>query len=320
MNVAVLGLGSIGRRHAGNLAALGATVIGYDPDPAAGEVLADIGGIRAGSRDEALERAEVAVIATPNAHHRDDLYAALASGRHVFIEKPLAATTEGLEPVLERAREQGRVVFAGMNLRHHPCIREARRIVAEGRLGTPLWGRFLMAAYLPDWRPHQDYRTGEGAQTETGGVLFDMVHEFDMAWHLLGPFEVSAALARTTGTLDIRSDDCADAIVTHRSGVRSALHSDYVTRPRRRRFEIAGMDGLVTVDVDGRALRWESADGETLAQETFGGSGADDYIGEMRRLLDCVRGEAQPLCDGMEALSVLRQVLAARAMSGLPCL
>lgn len=318
MTVAVLGLGAIGLRHARNLRALGRAVVGFDPDSARVEMLEAAGGRGANRRATALAAADAAVIASPNRRHLDDLAAAVEAGCHAFVEKPLAHTDRDVEAVLAKAAAAGRTVFAGLNQRFNPAIREARSLLDAGRLGDPIWARFLCASYLPDWRPGQDHRTGYAADTATGGVLFDVIHEFDLADHLLGPAETVAATARRSGLLGIASEDCADVVLRHASGIHSTLHLDYLTRPPLRAIDIAGTGGVLQIDVRRRHLTLLDRTGAAAVDRSWPTGPDEDYLAEMTAFLDCVDHGAAPACDGRTALRVLRQVLSARRMCGLP--
>ncbi len=318
MTLAVLGLGSMGLRHARNILALGETVAGFDPDPARRALIAEAGGRAAESREEALDGARADVIASPNAWHLDDVAAALDAGCHVMIEKPLAHTVDGLESLLDTARKRSLVVFVAQNLRVHPSVLAAKDALDDGALGEPLWSRSIASSYLPDWRPAQDHRAGYAADPRTGGAIFDFIHEFDLAAHLLGPFETVAAVARCSGTIEIEAEDCVDAILRHERGVLTNLHLDYVTRPGCRVTEVAGTAGVLRLDISGRRLwRFDPA-GEVVEDRSFGGEHADDYVTELKVFFACMAGEAEPSCDGREALAVLRQVVKARALAGLP--
>jgi predicted dehydrogenase len=314
----VLGLGSIGLRHAGNLLELGCQVLGFDPDPARGALLVQRGGKVAPSRDAALEGASVVVIATPHESHLEHLSAAVRYRCHAFVEKPIADTVAGVDDVLAHAERSGLSVFVGFNLRFHPAIVRAKRLLAAGALGTPLWSRLLASSYLPDWRPGQDHRQGYAADPVHGGVLFDFIHEFDLANHLLGAGAVRTAAARCSGIIEIPSEDIADVVLDHPGGVMSSLHVDYVTRPRRRVVEIAGSEGYLQLDLDQRRLQHLRSDGSEAEAESYGGSYAGDYLDEMRAVLEAVRGKASDLCNGRQGLIALEQVIAARNIAGLP--
>ena len=318
MTLAILGLGSIGLRHAGNALALGEKVTGFDPDPVRRELLVEKGGQPVESRAAALEGARAAVVASPNAHHLDDIRAALTADCHVMVEKPLTHSTEGVQALLDMARASNRLVFTAQNLRFHPAVMAAKAVLDTDTLGTLLWARALAVSYLPDWRPQQDYRKGFAADARTGGAVFDFIHEFDLLAFLLGPYTAEAAVARCTGILDMAAEDCADAILRHDTGIVSTLHIDYVTRPAVRVTEIAGTKGLLRIDILARQLIHLAADGVVLADDRFGGEHGDDYITEMRAFLACCRDEAVPVCDGAEALAVLAQVIRVRSLAGLP--
>lgn len=315
--IAVLGLGSIGLRHARNALALGEAVIGCDPSPERRALLEADGGTVTGSRDAALAAAGACVIATPSDRHEDDLAAAIEAGRHALVEKPMGHRIGRLPELLEQAESSGVVIAAALNLRLHPCVRIAKAILSEGELGRVLWGRFLAALYLPDWRPGQDWTQGYANDPRTGGAIFDYIHEFDLAAHLLGMFTPIACSARNSGTLGLASEDMADAMLSHPGGIISSVHVDYVTRPRMRGFYIAGTEGHIHVDLDRRHIRRIDSSGEVLLDQTLDGGYGDDYITEMAAFLASLKG-APPVCGGREALAVLEGVIRARSLAGLP--
>ncbi|MGE4278617.1 MAG: Gfo/Idh/MocA family protein [Magnetospirillum sp.] len=315
--IAVLGLGSIGLRHAGNLVALGHQVIGFDPSPDRRALLAEKGGAVTDDRAHAIAQSRAVVVASPSEHHLDDLQACLKAGRHVLVEKPLAHRTDGLAAMMAQAERAGLVVAVAMMLRLHPAVRRAAEILKAGQLGKPLWGRFLAALYLPEWRPGQDWTQGYANDPKTGGALFDYVHEIDLACHLLGPATVQSCVATNTGTIGLTAEDMADVVLDHQ-GARSSLHVDYVTRPRHRYAEIAGTLGALRIDLDGRHLLWRDTSGDTIEDMAYPGSYADDYLAEMAAFVAAIDRSVPPPCSGAQALDVLETLISARTLAGLP--
>ena len=220
--------------------------------------------------------------------------------------------------MLDQANHKGLVLAAAFNLRFRAVVRAAKRVIDEGRLGALLWGRFQCASYMPDWRPDQDYRKGYAADPVSGGVLFDVIHEFDLANHLLGPAETLCAAASNSGHLEIQSEDTADVILAHEGGVRSTLHLDYVTRPRRRVAEIAGTEGVLLADLRSGRLTLTDSDDVVVLDETHPLAIDAEYRAEIEDFLDAIETHGAPCCDGRAALAVLRQVIAARRLAGLP--
>lgn len=315
MKVAVLGLGSIGLRHAKHALALGADVVGYDPGQSQREAFRQSGGRAVDSREAAISEVDAVVIATPNEHHLEDLRMAVEAGCHAFVEKPIAHTLAGLAAILDEAESRNRCVSVGFNLRIHPTVIAARQILAHAGLGTLLWARLVCASYLPDWRPSQDYRKGYAASPMSGGMLFDISHEFDLARYLLGPAEVVACASRRTGILEIESEDCSDVILRHASGVQSTMHLDYTTRPPLRVTEIVGSEGMVRLDLQRRRFQHIGTDGRILEEESYATSFNDDYAAEMKSFFACCRGRERPACDGRDALETLALVVQARRHS-----
>lgn len=316
--IAVFGLGSIGLRHAGNLLDLGATVRGFDPDVGRRQALIELGGIAVASQTEALAGACGLVIASPSQMHLEDLKRGIEAGCHVFVEKPFSHTLDGTSAVVEAAEARGLRLFAGLNQRLNRAVSAARARLESGALGKILWARLIASSYLPDWRPGQDYRTNYAASPTTGGIIFDDIHEIDLANFLLGPAEVVSATARVTGALEIPSEDLAILVLRHVGGALSSIHMDFCTRPRQRVIDVAGTNGRLWIDVIERRLVHYATDGGVLEDTTWEDKGPQDYKREMAAFLDTVAGTAEPVCDGRSALRVLEQTIAARRMAGLP--
>lgn len=319
MRVAVLGLGSMGARHLTNAQALDCTAVGFDPNgEQAAAVCGRIGAKCAGSRAEALGMCDVVVVASPSGSHRDDLAAAVNAGRHVLVEKPFAHRVDGLGSILDRAAAAGLIVAVAQNLRHHPAVERARAILADGAVGPVLSAVAIGAGYLPDWRPGQDYRQGYAADPESGGVIFDWVHEIDMLAHLLGPFTAVGAAASAGAWLDIPADEQAALVLRHQAGALSTVLLSYTTRPPLRRTTLLGPGGRMEIDIPGRRLSVAGLGRPEEIVEAFGGEHDDDYRTELTDFLAAVADKRPPRCPGREALTVLEGIVGARRLAGLP--
>lgn len=315
--IGILGLGSIGMRHARNLMELGCTVVGFDPDKERCSLLLQCGGLASGDRRQALDCDSI-IIAGPSSCHLADLSEAVALDRNCFVEKPLSHTDVGLDEILAAADAKRLTVFVGFMLRFHACVREAKCILDRGDIGRPLWARVLASAYLPAWRPHQNYKCGYAADPLTGGVLFDDIHEIDLATHLLGHARLEGASVSNSGTLEMPSEDIAQLLLKHESGALSAIHLDYCSRPPRREVEIMGSHGSLRLDLITRVLDQFGPDGACVSSRSLPGTFDLDYKAEIRCFLDCLDGLEKPPCDGMQAARSLSIVIAARRLCNLP--
>lgn len=307
MRVAVLGQGSIGRRHAGSLLELGHEVVAWDP---VAEIVA--GAHRAQSAEEALSGAEAAIVASPSSAHAEQAGLALEHGCHVLVEKPLALTVEHAAPLVEAADRGGLVLGVAMNLRFHPGVRAVRDAVASGAVGTPLVARAWFGSWLPGWRPGVDYRASYSARRNLGGgVLLDAIHEIDYLTWVLGPVsEVSARLA-TVSDLEIDVEDVAQLQLAFASGAQGSVTLDYLDRSYDRGCRVVGSAGSVLWSWPERrvVLFPEDGAGEVLDIES---DAAPTYAAEMAAFIEAVETGAPVSTSGEEGLHALAVVDAAR--------
>ena len=277
MKIAVLGLGSIGLRHAKNLRKLGADVIGYDTDETKqrefqGKVV---------SFEFALEQCEAVLSATPTFQHAFDIESAIAFEKPIFVEKPISDRV-GFSDGFSYAPNMP--IWTGYMLRFHPCVNFACQKLAAGLIGKPLWASFTVAqfndkpAYLAD------------------GVVLNWSHEIDLALYLFGPAKVACASVVYRDGQDI----IADFVLEHESGTRSTIHMDYVTKQEIREFWIAGEEKNIGVDLVGRSAGWGRV------TQMFDGSWDGDYLNEMSAWLQALEGKQTVLATGQDGIEVVR--------------
>lgn len=316
-NIGVIGLGSIGLRHASNLLAMGYDVLGFDPSEDRQKLLKEKGGKTAPKKD-IFQNVDVIVIASPNHFHFNDLKDAIDHDCHAFVEKPLSHTKDGLPDLLLQSQKKNLTVSVGMNVRLNPAIHYLKNKIEKNDIGKILWGEYTFHAYLPDWRPDNDYRKGYAADPKTGGIVFDAVHGFDILYYLLGAYDVKACVAKNSGIVEIPSDDIADILCVHDSGVTSRLHMDYITKPKEHSVIIATELGFARVNISKRTYEWESRDGhkdiKTFNETTIN----DDYTRELDMFLKVALHNNPNHSPLEDALAVTDNVIKARSLAGLP--
>ena len=136
-------------------------------------------------------------VCTPDDLHHPIAAAALAAGKHVYCEKPLARTVAEAEDLYDRARASGRVAQIAFQMRFGSAVQAARRLIQDGTLGeiTSFRLTFLHSGYEDPERPLtwrlDSARTG-------GGVLYDLgSHAVDLLTFLLGRPRRVMGLTRT---------------------------------------------------------------------------------------------------------------------------
>jgi len=136
-------------------------------------------------------------ICTPNNTHYEIFRAALAAGKHIYIEKPLALNLDQAHRMLELSRSSDRVIQIAFNFRFIPAVMKAKELIDKGFVGKVLNFRaqYFHSSYLnPDkpmsWRLTQD--------ASGGGALVDLgTHIIDMMLYLAGPFKRVIAQTKT---------------------------------------------------------------------------------------------------------------------------
>ncbi|HVP43793.1 MAG TPA: aminotransferase class III-fold pyridoxal phosphate-dependent enzyme [Terriglobales bacterium] len=314
----VVGCGSIGKRHISNLQALGVDdVIAFDPRPDRRAEASEKCHVPVVERleDAWPLKPDVAVIATPTAMHIPPAIEAAERGCHLFIEKPLSDSLDGVSRLLELVRKKDLITFAGFNTRFIPGIRQMKALITEGAVGKVVALRAETGHYLPEWHPWEDYRQGYSARRQLGGgVILDAIHELDYVRELMGEVESVSCLAGKLSHLEIDTEDVAAILLRHSSGAISEIHLDYVQRARSRTCHVIGDQGTIRWHfVTGQVRCYRSATGQW---ETW--TSPPDwqlnqmYVDEMQHFLNCLDGKDRPLCDVWEGERVLRIALAAR--------
>jgi predicted dehydrogenase len=249
--VLVVGTGSIGRRHIGNLLDLGAEVFTYSyrgPDTLPGALGQRVTPVT-DWREGLGPNIDAVVVANSTAQHMEVALEAARAGKHLFIEKPLSVSLRGVDSLMSLTRERGLVVEAGFMLRCHPNLQWIRRCLESGDLGEVMHLRAAVGQWLPDWRPGTDHRKGYGAfRASGGGVIFDLIHELDIVHWLLGPAIDVTAMTRVVDCLEIETEGIAQIGLQTSNGALAQVHLDYVRPGYGRDMEIVCRHGVIRWD------------------------------------------------------------------------
>ena len=300
----VVGAGSSGVRHARNLVALGARVAAVDVDERRASAIPATEAPPPFDLDR-VDGFDGVVVATPTALHREQAMAALGGGAAVLVEKPLAASEDGLDDLVHAA---GGRLTVGYNLRLHRPVERLRELLRAGRAGRVIHVRAWFGSHLPDWRPDVDYRNTYSAQAAFGGgVLRDASHELDLLVWLFGAaWTVEGAVTARRSNLDIDVEDVAVAVLRSADGIPALLSLDYVSRRYRRGLEVVGEDATLRLDWARGTLEVEDANGVVV--EDAGESVEESYRREAAAFLDLVAGRGEPLVSAAEGAVSVRLI------------
>ena len=196
--VAVVGCGNISKQYLKNLTTFPDVRVLFCADIDAGRAKAQAAayGVPAsGSVEQALEHPDVQLVVnlTIPAAHAEVASAAIAAGKHVWNEKPLAPDVAAGRALLEQARAAGLRVGCAPDTVLGAGVQSARRLIASGSIGTPISALTLLQGPGPEsWHPDPEFLFAKGA-----GPLFDLgPYYLSVLATLLGPATRVAAVGR----------------------------------------------------------------------------------------------------------------------------
>lgn len=312
LRMLVTGRGSIARRHVQQLRAL-------RPDAAVAVVAAG------GEVDAALQPCEIVadlaqglawkpdavVIASVSSRHAVELLACLEQRLPCLVEKPIAISSGELALLRQAAAGSRLPVQVGCNLRHLPALARLKALLTGDSLGWLIRAQLEVGQDLGQWRPGRDLAgTYSANAAQGGGVVFDLVHEIDMARWLLGPLQVRAAIGGHLSSLPIASDDVHTALLQAAHGAPVTVALDCVSQQPVRRYAFVAERGTVLCDLMAGELSIATRDGvriETRVAADF--HVAQTYAAQMADWLaaldDPQRTLVTPLSDAFETAALM---------------
>ncbi len=318
INVAVVGAGILGSRHARVFheqpeAKLVAIV---DVNPARSDVAqkfgakfyADIPTLLANEKIDAL------AIATPDHLHRDPVIAALNAGKHVFVEKPLATTLAEARELANASAKSNCVVMVNYSQRFvsdHLWIKHA---IADGRIGKP---QMVISAKFDTISVPTGMIRGWSANTSP--IYFMSSHDLDMTYWFLNARPTQVFAHETRGTLDAQGipvHDGLNALIQFEGGVTTNFHSSWIhpnTYPKIADgyMQIIGSDGALMYNNRTRSIEFFNSKGGQKIE--FTGPHTADIVNDkvtgaftesVRHFLACIAEKREPQTSAQNTLVV----------------
>jgi predicted dehydrogenase len=311
-----VGLGGIGQRHLRNLRALFGDSVAVDAyrvrreQQVLDDQLAVVENASLESRyglsvysdlDAALaQRPDVVFVTNPSSLHVDVARRAAEASAHVFIEKPVSHSLEGVLELAAYLEQKQLVGFVAYQLRRHPGFRKLSQRLSEGAIGRVLSVRAEVGEYLPNFHPYEDYRRMYAARRDLGGgVTLSQIHELDYLIALFGAPRRAFAMGGKVSSLEVDVDDLTSGIIEFpgRDGGRiiAELHQDFFQRPTARRCLVIGESGRLEWSLSERAFRRWDASGALVEEEDYGSYPRNQaFVEELNYFFECVQERTQP--------------------------
>lgn len=322
MKVAVLGLGSIGKRHIMNMISLGiapADITGVETRKDRQEETQKRFGVTQFVDDYRKlkgQKFDCAFICTPTSLHIEPAKMFAEQGAYIFMEKPLSHNMDGVEELVKIVKAKNVEVLMAYIFRFAPSVRKLKELIDANAIGKVLYFRGEFSEYLPDWHPWEDYRSFYMAKKSMGGgSILDQSHIIDLAHYLFGEVNEVFAFNGKVSDLEVDADDMAEITASFKSGLQGTIHSDMLGRAHKKWMEIKGTKGNIEWDFYDYSVKLYHADDKKWETWTFKKDANEMYINEMQHFLDCVKNRKRPLIPLEEGVHTMKIILASEKSS-----
>jgi predicted dehydrogenase len=228
---------------------------------------------------------DAVVLATPHQQHADQIIAAAAAGKHIFVEKPFTLTKASAEASVAAAEKAGRVLALGHNRRFLPSVLELKSRIESGALGTILHIETNFSGSSGLRFPVGNWRTSR-EESPAGGMGAMGIHMIDMMINLMGPMtEVRTISLRRAIPHDI--DDTTSMLFRFKEGMTGYLATLAATTPTQR-IEVFGTKCALEIRQE-RHFTFRPIDGdpEVKTYPAF-----DKERAELEAFADAIEGKA----------------------------
>ena len=300
LGVAVIGTGFWGKNHARVYKELASTelVAICDVNAEIAKSIADQFGVKAYTTSTRMlknEEIEAVSVCTWSTSLAKEALKALKAGKHVLVEKPMAANTRQAEKLLETAEKNDLHLTVGFLMRFIPGLQHIREAVENKKIGELVC---VAAKRVSQWPE----RIGDV------GVVKDMaIHDIDVMRYIFNEDPITV-YAKTGSMRHKKFEDYAQIMLTYKDGKSAFIESNWLTPYKTRTLTVTGSDAIMRLDYITQEL-WIEEPKETL-QPRY--PWQEPLKLELQHFADCILAKKKPLitaADGLKALQIAEAAL-----------
>lgn len=300
MKVLIIGLGSIGKKHAEALKSI--------------HPRSEIFALR--STNDAVKHPGItnictfdeipsieidfAIISNPTSEHKSTIEKLIPFGFPIFIEKPVYSNLD-IENLVNSIKNKRINTYVACNLRFLDCIKFIKEKLPQLQNKKLNEVNAYCGSYLPAWRPNTDFRKSYSANSELGGgVHIDLIHELDyIYWFFGNPFEVKRHF-RSQSSLAISAYDYANYILDY-NGFCASVILNYYRREAKRTLELVFEDETWNIDLLKNQITCNNQTIYTSEQRIV-----DTYQTQMEYFINCLEEKTLTFNTISDAYNVLK--------------
>jgi predicted dehydrogenase len=321
--IAIIGLGSIGRRHLRLAKEIrpDVQVILVRSGKGKNWPEEELASITVNTLSEAISIGiDAAIISTPVVFHASQAIKLIEHEIPILVEKPLSHKVILAEKLYKAWSEKKTLVLLGYTLRHTSAASFFYKKIQNNVIGDILSVTIKCESYLPKWRPDQDYRNTVSARKELGGgVLFELSHEIDYANWFFGPFKSVSSMLSNSKTLDIDVEDMVDIIFETYDNKPVNIHLDFCSQISSRFCSVKTDKGELNWNLLKNNITWTDANGISKVWK-FKEDRDDMYRNQLSHFFHCVEAEGEPkvtIEDGISVVKLIDSIQAANISNNI---
>lgn len=273
----------MGRNHLRTIKAMpDVTLVAVaDADAQAGETAAREFGCTLLPANDFIGKVDAAIIAASTTSHTALAVPLLEAGVHCLVEKPLAASREDCEAIIDAARVGNAVLQVGHIERFNPAV----ETLLASRIPTSVMQRMATRRFNP----------GSARIKDVDVVVDLMVHDIDAVLALKRDVEVTKVIARG-------SADACEAMLMFADGCQANLVASRATTERIRELNVVVPDGVLELNYLARVVRFKHGDHYHDMPNVRGG---EPLANELADFVKCIRERLTPRVTGADGLKVM---------------
>ncbi len=249
-----------------------------------------------------LDRIDGVDVVTPADSHLAICGECFDKKRDVFVEKPIALTSQEAKAMITHANRKGAILQVGHIYRYHPASTKIKHLIGEGRLGKVRYG---YGHFMGFKRP----------RTDVGVTQTDAIHFFDLFNYLFDQ-PPQAVTAVVKNYLDLRLDDTSVSVLDY-DGKIVFIEAGYLPPEKRRDIAIVGDRGSLYCDFQKNSLLFYENRHERQGEKCVALEGEAQHLpippeepltAELKAFLESMKNRSKPLADGRAGFEALKIV------------
>jgi UDP-N-acetylglucosamine 3-dehydrogenase len=214
---------------------------------------------------------------------------AVKAGKHVLVEKPMAASVKQAERLVDEAKKKRVHLTVGFLMRFIPGLQQMKKAVEEKTIGELVSATAKRVSQWPE-------RIGD-----VGVVKDTAIHDIDVMLYLFNEDPI-AVYAKTGSMRHKKFEDYAQIMLTFEKGKTAFIESNWLTPYKTRILIVTGSEAIMNLDYITQELRIEDA--KETVQPRY--PTTEPLKLELRHFANCVLGKEKPLITGLDGLKALR--------------